>query len=78
MQDRELLQKHLAENVRRLREERGWTQTELAKRVGVVFATINRIENEHHIPDWKFICDLADALGVTTDDLRKKPEKISA
>jgi transcriptional regulator with XRE-family HTH domain len=32
--------------VRELREARGWTQTELAKRAGIRRATVNRLENQ--------------------------------
>lgn len=61
----------LSKNIQILRTAKGWSQQELADRVHVARATINRIENGHHKPTWDLICRLADALGASTDALRK-------
>jgi transcriptional regulator with XRE-family HTH domain len=51
--------------IRELREARGWTQTELADRVGVRQATISAIENAHTTGiDFNVLERLADAFGV--------------
>ena len=48
----------LAERIRRLRKRLGLTQTELAERMGVSFASINRWENGHVEPLPAFIREL--------------------
>lgn len=50
--------------VRRLRNQRGWTQEELAKRVGVARATIARIETGNRRPSLALLEQLAQALKV--------------
>ena len=58
------------ERVARLREQRAWTQAELAEKVGVRTETINRIENGvHTAPRVHVLRALARALGCTTDYL---------
>ena len=58
------------ERLARLRDERGWTQQELAERAKVRYETINRIENGKHTePRVYVVVALAKALGTTTDYL---------
>lgn len=64
--------RRLAANVRRLREELGLKQGELAERSGLNRATINRVENGHTIPEWDFICAIADGLGCSLEELRRE------
>ena len=54
----------LADNVLRLRMERGWTQAELAKRVGTKQANISRLENGLANPTFKFLQKLSEVFGV--------------
>ena len=61
--------------VRELRTKSGMTQLDLANRIDVVFATINRIENGHHCPDATQLFNLAEALGVSVDEFRPKQKK---
>ena len=56
----------------RLREERtqlGWTQAELAERVGVSRKTINTVENGVFIPSTLLALRLAAALGKSVEQL---------
>ena len=56
----------------RLREERtqlGWTQAELAERVGVSRKTINTVENGVFIPSTLLALRLAAALGRSVEQL---------
>lgn len=39
---------HLGPVIRRLREEKGWSQEELAHRIGTTAATLSRVENQKH------------------------------
>lgn len=41
------------ELLRSVREEKIWSQEELAEKMGVSFATINRLEQGHHDPSFK-------------------------
>ncbi len=60
----------LAQNVKRLRAQRRWTQQELAKRSGVSRITISRIENEdEQSPRVETLEKLAEALGVSLAEL---------
>lgn len=55
--------------VRRLRQERGWTQEELAHRTGFDRKSVNRIENASYSPAVDRLFPLADALGVAVSAL---------
>lgn len=59
-------------NLKRLREERGITQTELAKQLGVVRSTICFYESEQHSPTPEMLIRLADFFGVTVDYLLER------
>ena len=55
--------------LREWRERRLLTQAELAAKVGVTAGTVNRIERGVHRPRLSTIRKLAEALGVTPDEL---------
>ena len=58
------------EVVRRLRSRAHMTLGDLEKASGVNYTTINRIERGHNkSPQWKTLKPLAEALGVSVDDL---------
>lgn len=78
MIDPDELREVLAANILRLRLDKGWSQKELATRLGVSFVTVNRLENGHASPSAELLYTLADVLGVTTDTFRQACEKISA
>lgn len=78
MIETELLRKCIAANVTRLRNERGWSQTELAEKLGVSFVHVNRIERAKASPGPELLFAIADVFGVSTDALRQVAEKISA
>ena len=59
----------VAENLKRIREERGFTQTELAERVQVTQGMINHIERGRKLLPLLLAKDLADALQCKVDDL---------
>ena len=60
----------LGEKIQRLRVERGFTQTELAKRAGVSQTIISRLEGkDRHNVNADVLKGLAKALGCTTDFL---------
>ena len=56
-------------NVRRLRELRALSQRELAARAKLSVTTVNRIETGQRKPMPRTVRKLAEALGVTTEEL---------
>lgn len=54
----------LANDVIRLRTERGWTQKELAWRVGTRQANISRLENGLANPTFRFLQKLSEVFDV--------------
>lgn len=58
-----------AENLRRLREERGLSQRQLGKQMFVGQSTIARWENGSRLPDAAMMLHLAGCLGVDVDTL---------
>jgi len=65
----ETLQPQLGERIARRRGELGLTQKELAERVGVQRLAIINIESGKAEPGFLRIRSLAEALGVTVDEL---------
>ncbi|MFO7535101.1 MAG: XRE family transcriptional regulator [Kiritimatiellia bacterium] len=61
--------KKIGERVRAIRRQRGLTQTELAKRVGMRPGPINAIEKGRSIPSTGVIVRLAKVLGVAVQKL---------
>jgi len=60
----------LAQRVRALREDRGWTRERLAKEAGIAVGTLGRLESEGAIqPGFFTVGAVAEALAVSLDDL---------
>ena len=59
----------LRNRLRELRDARGWTQAELAARVGVSRKTVNTVENRVFTPSTLLSLKLAEALEVTVEQL---------
>ena len=56
-------------NIRRLRELRALSQRELAVRASLSVTTVNRVEGGQRKPMPRTVRKLADALGVTPEEL---------
>ena len=54
-----------ARRLQDLREARGVTQTELARKAGVSRPALAKLEADEGKPDWSTVCKLAVALGVS-------------
>ena len=65
---------YLAQNVKRLRKERKWTQAELADKIGAHLSHINRVETGKYIPSLETIIEIAKALEVPIDHLVNNSE----
>ena len=59
----------LARNLRALRSERGWSQGELAERIGVHLTHVSRVETGKYTPGLEFVVEAARAFGITVDQL---------
>ena len=53
--------------IRALRTEKGWSQAQLADRVGVSRNSINSIENGRFDPSLPLAFDIADQFGLTIE-----------
>lgn len=67
--------KNLGQTIKELRTEKGLTQPELAKLVGVSNGIISIWENNINEPKATYIKRLASVLGVTSDYLLGLTEK---
>lgn len=52
-----------------LRAEKGWSQADLAQKVGVSRNSINSVENGRFDPSLPLAFDIADAFGVTIEEV---------
>lgn len=59
----------IAEKIKALRQARGWTQSELARRMGVTRNGINSWEQGLSMPSLSSLVELAKVFSVTTDYL---------
>lgn len=53
--------------IKKLRKGRGFTQEELAERLGVTYQAISKWENDSGLPDISQIVPLATIFNVSTD-----------
>ena len=58
-----------ADNMKKLREEKGLSQNEIAKRMYVTRTAVSRWESGHRLPDAAMITRLSDVLGVDVNIL---------
>ena len=56
-------------NIRKLREERGFKQEQLAEKLGLTFQAISSWERDEYIPETQNLINLAKALDVSVDSL---------
>jgi transcriptional regulator with XRE-family HTH domain len=59
----------LAERVKTLRDEHGWSQTDLAGRIGAAPAQVSRYESGRTAPSADTVIRLAETFGVSCDYL---------
>ncbi len=55
--------------VKDLRSERGWTQQDLAKAVGVSRQSINSIERNRYVPSLPLALEFARVFDCSTDEI---------
>lgn len=59
----------IAERVRRLRQERGWSQVELGEKISAHQKQISSYERGVNVPSVEILVKLAEVFGVTLDYL---------
>jgi transcriptional regulator with XRE-family HTH domain len=69
MAERDAYLKGFAENIRRVRNERGFSQTDLYKDADLHRTQVGRMENAEVEPRLMTLVIIADTLGVSLDDL---------
>lgn len=60
---------NFGERIAKLRKEKGYTQNQLADKIGVSNKSVSRWETNEGFPDITILVPLADALGVSVDVL---------
>jgi putative transcriptional regulator len=66
----------IGENVKRIRKEQRYTQTEIARRCGVTPAAISGLEHGDFTPSASLLARLARALDVSADELLEDPSEV--
>lgn len=61
--------KMIADKIKFLRDEKGWTQTELSKKLGITRSSVNAWEMGISVPSTQYIVELSQLFGVSTDFL---------
>jgi transcriptional regulator with XRE-family HTH domain len=59
----------LAENIKHSRKKKGWSQAELAEKIGSHLSHVTRMETGKYNPSVDVLVKLADALEVSVDQL---------
>jgi transcriptional regulator with XRE-family HTH domain len=67
----------LAENIRRLRKDKGWTQIELAEKTGLRVAHVYELEKGKGDPKLSTLYKLMTALGCSPDSLLMDTERVT-
>lgn len=60
---------NLGKNIKRLRKEKGWSQTQLAEQVGCHLSNITRIETGKYTPALETVAQISKILDVQIDYL---------
>ena len=62
----------IGENVARLRKEKGWTQTDIGKKLGVSNQTVSKWESGMTMPDVMLLPEIAKTFNVSIESLYSK------
>ena len=57
----------LGQRINELRKARGWSQVDLAKRLGITKQTVSNWENDNILPSIEMLIRLSETFGVSTD-----------
>ena len=62
----------IGENIARLRKEKGWTQTDIGKKLGVSNQTVSKWESGMTMPDVMLLPEIAKTFNVSIESLYSK------
>jgi transcriptional regulator with XRE-family HTH domain len=65
-----------SERLKREREKKGWSQTELAEKIHVSRQSVSKWETGKNYPNIEVIIDLSDLFGITIDELLRSDEEL--
>lgn len=68
----------LADKIMQLRKQNGWSQEELAERLGVSRQAVSKWESAASVPDLNRILQMSDLFGVSTDYLLRDSADVPA
>ncbi|EAG2930013.1 TPA: helix-turn-helix transcriptional regulator [Listeria monocytogenes] len=66
----------IGKNIKRFRTRKNWSLQMLSEESGIPASTLSDLETDKYLPNVEKAKKLADALGVTTDDLLEE-EKLT-
>lgn len=69
--------KTFGKRIKEYRHKKGWTQTMLAKKVGIDTNLLGKYERDLHIPHVYTALDIAEALGCSVYELTCYEERIT-
>ena len=69
---------HLGDNVKRRRQNRGWSQAELAQMLDLGASQVSMIERGERMPSVEVLVALARTFGTSVDDLLVSTESVGA
>lgn len=67
-----------SERLKREREKKGWSQTELAEKIHVSRQSVSKWETGKNYPSIEVIIDLSDLFDITIDELLRSDEELKA
>lgn len=65
----------IGDRIKALRSAAGLSQHDLAVKAGLQPIHISRLERNKNDPYWSTVCAIADALGISVQELRDLPEE---
>ena len=69
------MEHYLGEKLKKLRESRGWTQADLADRVGISRQAVISIEKYKYTPSLELAFKIAEAFDVSIDQVFEHREE---
>lgn len=65
-----------SERLKKEREKRGWSQTDLAEKIHVSRQSVSKWETGKNYPSIEVIIDLSDLFGITVDELLRSDKEL--
>lgn len=65
-----------SERLKKEREKKGWSQTELAEKIHVSRQSVSKWETGKNYPSIEVIIELSDLFGITIDELLRSDEEL--